>query len=245
MKRWWLIMALMLSVGVNLGIVVARLLPSDDGPEPVPLEGPGPEGPPPGPPLERPLEGLPPGGPEEPRVPPAVRRFAEDIGLSAEDRDKFVELHRAFLVETIQGRRRVMRLQEELRRKAFADDVDREAVDELLEELGAAHAALESAFIHNLLDVREILNPEQERRYRLFLRQLRERVGDPRQENWRPEGRFPRRNAPGAWRPGARPRGDVGPGGPPDRRRPAGERPPGPPGERPPDPPPPDRQGLR
>ncbi len=233
MKRWWLLMALMLSAGVNLGIVVARLLPSDDGAEAVPREGPGPEEHPPGGP-----PGGPPREPGEPRVPPAVRRFAEKIGLSGEDRGKFVELHRSFLTETVQARRRVMKLQDELRRTAFADEVDREAVVGLLEELGAAHVALESAFIHNLLDVRELLGPEQERMYRLFLRRLRQRAGDPRQQGWRPgerpPGMRPPRRDPGRFRPGERPPGD---------RRPPGERPQGPPGERPPDPPPPSGEG--
>ena len=46
-------------------------------------------------------------------------------------------------------------------------------IDAILEEIAAAHVELERSFVDNLLDTREILGPEQERRFIHFLRRLR------------------------------------------------------------------------
>ncbi len=153
MKRWWLVIVLLLSLGVNVGLLASR-----------PWRGPGASG-------ERPGE--------SPAVRPADRpprfalRMADELRLRGERRAAFLERQRLFLDETLAARERFGSLQAELRRQLIAAEPDREAVDELLEQIAAAHVELERAFVGNLLDSRELLGPERERRFLRLLQQLR------------------------------------------------------------------------
>ncbi len=213
MKRWWLLIALLLSVGINAGILATlafQALSPGDRPatgtasgEPV-VDGP-------------PLERL----PREGRQPPVVRRMADELGLEGEKREAFIVIQEAFFEQTLDARARMARLQRAIRREVTSQDPDREKADQLLVELSAAHTDLERAFVTNLLDSRELLDGEQERRFMHFLRRMRQVRGDVERrfrERWR--GLEERRG-----RGGRPPRGQWGPDRPPPREPPPGDMP--------------------
>lgn len=170
MKQWWLVMALLLSVGINVGILAGRAWPGDETPdEDGGAETPADSSPGPGP-----------AGPEAPwggRQPRFVERMANDLGLDGDVRQRFIERQVSFFEQTIAARTRFGRLQNELRGALTADPPDREQIDGMLADIAAAHVDLERAFVDNLLDTREILDPEQQQKFLHFLHRLR-RSGD-------------------------------------------------------------------
>ena len=202
MKRWWLMIALLLSVGVNVGILATLAFQgrspgsgaTDGGTEALPTGEIGAGG------AEDPA-------PRPERQPPVIRRMADELGLEGEKRAAFIDVQRAFFEQTLGARSRMARLQREIRREVTSEDPDREALDRLLVELSTAHTDLERAFVTNLLDSRELLDREQERRFMHFLRRLRQVRGEVERrfrERWQSiEGRDRR----GPWPRGRRPGG--------------------------------------
>ncbi len=204
MKRWWLVIALMLSVGINAGILVtlafyARASTRDATAGSTVVVGETPEG---GPITGAAGDPLPRGG-----RPPIIRRMADELGLEGDKRAAFTEVQRTFFDQTLAARSRMARLQHEIRGEVTSQDPDRDALDRLLVELSAAHTDLERAFVTNLLDSRELLDGDQERRFMHFLRRLRGVRGEVERrfrERWR--------GMAGGERLGPRPRGRRGPG---------------------------------
>ncbi len=237
MKRWWLLIALLLSVGVNVGILATLAFQSgfakgvanaetgdaetgDAGAEAggVVATDDGAAG-----------GSVTDGSTEKPprrdgRFPPVIRRMANELDLEGEKRTAFVEFQREFFDQTLSARARMERLQREIRREVTSGDPDRDVLERLLLELSAAHTDLERAFVNNLLDSRELLDSEQEKRFMHFLRrmrQVRHGVEQRFRERWRGSGE--RRDLEG---PGSRGRlGADRPGGQRSRRRPPPERP--------------------
>lgn len=201
MRRWWLAIALLLSVGVNVGILatlVAGRLGGHDAPEVGPVEAlPGPPGMPgPG--------GGPPAAVGE-RIAQRVERLADHLELEGDTRRRFVELQRRMLDTGFDARRRRMQLDLELRAELFAPEPDPERIDELIGERVRLEAETDRATASALLESRRLLTPEQERLYLRVIEQLRGMAG-PR------PGPF--RGGPGARRrPPGGPRGQ--PPGPP------------------------------
>ncbi len=154
MKRWWLIVVLLLSLGVNLGLLASRAWQRAPGPGPPPAAG--------NPPPEA-----------AERLPRFALRMAGELDLQGEQREAFLDRQRRFLEQTLDARDRFGRLQAELRREVIADDPDRQVVDELLVQISDAHVDLERAFVDNLLDTRELLGPDQGRRFMRLLHHLR------------------------------------------------------------------------
>ena len=209
-QRWWLIIALLLSLGLNLGFLASRVLQQRSA-------------------AAGDVDGVPRAGsaedPErlEGRLPRLVRRMADELGLEGEQRVAFVEIQRTFFAETLAARGRMAQLQNEIRREVTSENPDRQALDEKLSELSVAHTDLERAFVTNLLDSRELLDSDQERRFMHFLHRMRHVRADVERrfrERWR-------RQAP-EWPPE--------PGQPPRRglRRFRDRHPEPPPGEPPP-----------
>ncbi len=166
MKRWWLMIALLLSVGINVGILATLAFQSRSPDKDAVVEAP------PGKPdrsAESPREEL------QPRI---IRRMADELRLEGEKRAAFTQIQRTFFEQTLAARSRMARLQREIRAEVTATDPDRDALDQLLVELSAAHTDLERAFVTNLLDSRELLDGEQERRFMHFLRRIRHVRGE-------------------------------------------------------------------
>lgn len=198
MKRWAVPIVLLLSVGINLGLIAGiavRRLGREPAaaaqpfgqpaaqPSPAPEDIPGPEtaGP-----------GLMPGEP-----PPGLPRLADRLGLDGERRRRFLEVQWEFFQRANGLRREQGELHREMRRELTAAQPDRRRVERLLQESARIHLAQERALAENVLASRELLDARQEREFLRFLSRLRA-GGSPQGPAGRPGDRPPRRPAP--WR---------------------------------------------
>ncbi len=155
MKRRWLTILLLISVGLNVGLFASRI-------------------------LRKPAEGVDTGErtvdktrEATERLPKVVQRMARELGLEGAKRDAFVDIQRGFFEQTMAARGRMASLQLEIRREITSTEPNRDTLDVLLIELSEAHTDLERAFVNNLLDSRELLDAEQERLFMRFLRRMR------------------------------------------------------------------------
>jgi len=154
-RRWGLPIALLVSLGMNVGIL-AMLWTGKARPRAW---------------MERPRAEAPLGN---------LERFADRLELEGETRQRFLDIQRRFFETTREERRRLQGLRAELRRALTARDPDRAAVDRILAEMAAVQPKLDRALADNVLATREILAPAQERqflRHLAFL--LRPRAGQP------------------------------------------------------------------
>jgi hypothetical protein len=185
MRRWWVTIALLLSVGVNVGLLAAvatRKLAARDRERPLP----GPMEPrPPGPSIQNPGE--------EPL--PRVHRLADHLGLEGKERSRFLDLQRQFFEETLRVRMHLAETQREVRRELMADEPDRQRIDTLLKEAARDYLALERALAKNVVATRAVLSPAQEEEYLRIISRLRPQ--GPRGLGAQPP---PRRRPPPPWR---------------------------------------------
>jgi len=155
-RRWGLVLALLLSVGINLGlfavIAVRRLAP-------------------------RPIPGAEAGLPPRPVLAgdPIARltRLANFLELEGEERQRFLDLQLSFYQETLKLRAEMGEVNRELRRELTSRNPDRQRIDRLLERSSRVHLSLERALTGNVLQSRELLDERQERRYMRLLGRLR------------------------------------------------------------------------
>jgi hypothetical protein len=157
MRRWWLVIALLLSVGLNLGILAAIAARKAQ----------------PGPREPRPAEAMNPAD-DLPRLP----RLADRLGLEGEERRRFIDIQWELFQKT--GRLRLQRgeVHRELKRELTRDEPNRQRVNQLLGESARIHSAMERALVDSVLASRELLGPEQEEQYLRFVGRLR--VPNPR-----------------------------------------------------------------
>jgi Spy/CpxP family protein refolding chaperone len=162
-KRWWLVIALLLSLGVNAGIVAALMVRrwSADRPQKPAAEKPAA--------LPNNQNGQ--GG--QGGVPQRVIRLADQLGLEGDQRRRFISLQGSFFAETLRLRTDQAETQRELRRALSAPNPDQARIQTLLQESGHVFLALEQALAKNVLDSRRLLNPEQERKFLKILGRLR------------------------------------------------------------------------
>jgi len=155
-KRWWVVIALLLSLGVNLVAAVAwrKLTP---------------------PPRDR--DELPPRAAEQILAvqDPGARlgRLADVLGLEGEVRRKFLDLQWNFFQETGRLRLQQTEIHREVRRELTAAQPDRARVDRLLAESGRLYQAMERALARNVLASRGLLDAEPERRFLRLIGRLR------------------------------------------------------------------------
>jgi hypothetical protein len=194
MKRFWLVLALVLSLGVNLGLVGAALLRQRAADRFAGEPGPGGD--------------------------PGVR-LADRLELEGDIRERFLEQQRELADAVRELRPRIGRLDRELRLELVSRSPERAKVEAARRALADATEALDRAFTENVLATREILDGRAERDYLRFIerfpgrrralggeRDFRRPFGGPRD---RPPG------PPGGGPPGPRHDGPVGPpSGPPD-----------------------------
>ncbi len=219
MSRRWLGLALLLSLGVNGGILATLAVehlrtkprgPAREvaGPPPAPTSGPGSEASAgPGPEeLPPPEDGAgPPGRPAaEGDLPQGMERrlgeLARDMGLEGDRRTRFLGIQRRFFRAARPAHDRGMDLQRDLRRELSSPQPSRERLTEILDRLEDTRKELDSAFVETVLATREILGPEQERQYVQFLGRLRSvsegRPGGPPPRNGPPPRGLRRRLPP-------------------------------------------------
>ena len=208
MKRWWLVIALLLSLGVNAGILVTlmahrwgvRQAQKALAEKPIPLSN-GQEG----------------GQPQK------IIRLADQLGLEGDLRHRFISLQGSFFAETLRLRTEQAEIQRELRREAASPSPNQARIDSLLQESGRIFLGLEQALVKNVLDSRRLLNPEQDRKFLKILARLRPGGGLGGLGGGQGQGQQQRRRRRGQE---PIPPGQDGPGtrGEPDAR----DRPPGP-----------------
>lgn len=157
MRRWWLVIALLLSVGINVGLLTAVIVRRLD--------------------VRSGMERGRPGGPLEAGVSgdplPRVIRLADHLELEGEPRRRFIGLQVRFFQETLRLRLEMGEIRRELRRELVSRTPDVERVKRLTRESSRIHLALEAAMTKNVLATREILDPRQERQYLRILSRLR------------------------------------------------------------------------
>lgn len=167
MRKGWVWVALLLSVGVNIGVLAtlgvsrARMKARWERPQ------------------------------EADRM-QRFERLAHHLELEGEAREQFMRIQRSLFQHTLQHRESLHGLRAELQGELMSDSPDREKVGRLLDEIGATHRDLNRALVENVLATREILTPEQQQRYLRVVERMRNgtrRPGDrigPRGSGRRP-----------------------------------------------------------
>jgi hypothetical protein len=142
-KRWWLVLALLLSLGMNVGILttiaVARLRPAE------------------------------PKAPPEKRL----ARLADRLGLQGEERQRFLGLQRRFFAVTSRDRKRLQQVYREIRREMTSPQPNSGHIEELLTESSQLYLKIEHSVTANVLETRKLLTPEHETVYLDLLGQMR------------------------------------------------------------------------
>jgi hypothetical protein len=141
-NRTWLVLGLVLSLGVNIGLIGSAWLRERAGGR-FAQE------------VERGAE-------------PGVR-LADRLELEGDVRERFLARQRRLADEVRALRPRIGQLERQLRRELVADTPDRARVEAAQRELVEATSALDRAFLANVLDSREILDGRAERQFLRFL----------------------------------------------------------------------------
>lgn len=163
MKKPWIWVVLLLSLGVNIGILAAIGVSRFKGPplpEPAPWDGPRRE------------------QVQRRDFAPPIERMADALKLEGEIRDEFLGVQETFFRGMIEQRAGLERIRRELRSEVMTEKPDEARIDKLLEALGQAHADLDRLLVDNVLASRELLGPEQQQRYFHMLRRVREAMGE-------------------------------------------------------------------
>jgi Spy/CpxP family protein refolding chaperone len=200
-KRNLLFLALLLSVGVNCGLLgmgIAR---------------------------HRMLQGMMQTAREADARPPGREgrdgaRLADRLELSGEAREGFLRLQRELADRVRAGRRKIDEARRELRRELTSPEPDRARVEELLSGVAREQDALDRALVANVYAARELLDGPAEREYLRFVERFGAAVAGPRPPGPPPERLRPflggRRFRGPAGREGSEgPEDPAGPGGPP------------------------------
>ncbi|MEO8275075.1 MAG: periplasmic heavy metal sensor [Thermoanaerobaculia bacterium] len=183
MKRSWLILALLLSVGVNCGLLGISIL------------------------RHRWWNGMERGD----RFPGHEGAFlAERLHLNGETRKSFLELQRALGERVRAGRKAIDEGRRTLRQELVQPAPDRARVDALLNEIGQQQSALERALVDNVLAARELLDEPAEGQYLHFIERFGSGIGGARGHPGEPPPRSDRapgesRRRQGFRRPGGAP----------------------------------------
>jgi Spy/CpxP family protein refolding chaperone len=133
------------------------------------------------------------------RFKPPNDRMANALKLEGEEREEFVAIQERFFQSMMEQREGLERIRRQLRAEVVTDQPDEERIEMLLAELGQAHSNLDRVMVDNVLRSRQLLGPEQQRRYFQMLRRIREATerGRLRDRGDDPRRQRPRRRPPG------------------------------------------------
>lgn len=193
MRRNWLVLALLLSVGVNCGLIgmgIAR---------------------------HRMVERW--AGAERDDRPPGREgvRLADRLELTGGERESFLRLQRELAERVHSGRRQIDESRRDLRRELTAPEPDRARVEELLAAINREQDALDRALVANIFAARQLLDGPAERDYLRFVDRFGAAVAGPRPSGPPPGGMRQRFGVRGPRRgEGAEPQDGPPPGGPGD-----------------------------
>ncbi len=153
MKRWWLVIALLLSVGLNVGLLAAiavrRMNPAVRAAK------------------------APAANQQQADPLPRLPQLANRLGLEGEERRKFLDIQWNLYQETSHLRLQLGEVHRHLRHELIQSPPDRAQVDRLLEESSRVYLALEKSLVGNILATRDLLGPEKEKQYLRLIGQLR------------------------------------------------------------------------
>jgi hypothetical protein len=158
MSRWWLIIALLLSVGLNVGILAAI------GARRAAV---------PGPQAARAQGQMDPTKPANNDPVPRLARLADRLKLEGEPRRRFLDIQWNLYQETTRLRLDLGEVHRALRRELTRPDPDRQRVEGLLAESSRLYLALERSLVNNVFATRELLGPEKEAEYLKVVGRLR------------------------------------------------------------------------
>jgi hypothetical protein len=158
MSRWWLVIALLLSVGLNVGILAAIGARR--------AATPGPQG-------ARPENQADAAKPANNDPVPRLARLADRLKLEGETRRKFLDIQWNLYQETTRLRLDLGEVHRALRRELTRPDADRQRVEGLLAESSRLYLALERSLVNNVFATRELLGPEKEAEYLKVVGRLR------------------------------------------------------------------------
>jgi len=206
MTRGWGLALLALSVGLNLGLAVAvveqRLRPPPPpvavtpAPTAVPtpiVRSASPVAPERTPGARETIEpfGEPPSA-EEPSgenpvapmfrgpSPARLEELAARLGVPPEDRPRFVALQREFIAATRERRQQLELVRREMKGELLSASPDAARLRALVDSSSQLQAGLERALVEHVLQARQILHGDAERRYLALLAQLGPRLAGPR-----------------------------------------------------------------
>jgi hypothetical protein len=146
-KQWWLAIALVLSIGTNIGVLaMLALVHSKVAPQ---------------------QQALRPGNPGQLHV------LADRLELRGEVRQRFLERQRRLLRESALPRKRMAEIRLALRAELIAARPNRQRIDLLIREAGGTFMQLEKMLTDCVLDTRALLPPDAERRYVELLSHLK------------------------------------------------------------------------
>ena len=147
MKQWWLAIALVLSIGTNVGVLaMLSILHSKAAPQ---------------------QQAVRPGNPGQ------LHLLADRLGLQGEDRRRLLERQRRLLRDTALPRKRMGEIRLALRAELIAAKPNRARIDLLIREAGDTLMQLERMLTDCVLETRALLPPEAEKRYVELLSHLK------------------------------------------------------------------------
>ncbi|MCB1055558.1 MAG: hypothetical protein KDD11_08610 [Acidobacteria bacterium] len=148
MRRPWLVLGLLLSLGVNVGILATLALHRRPEPPPAPQ-----------------ATTLAPGEIPE----PALRRLVERLGLEGQAASDFAQIQRGLFHALVANHRESTRVQFELRRELGSRHPDGRRLAELAERSGELFRTRQELLIDAVMKSRESLDDRQIEEYRRFL----------------------------------------------------------------------------
>ena len=165
MKKWGILVLLLLSIGLNAGLLISYLSRGSAGSSP--------GGQVPGSTVfqesgDVTLTELP------PRLRRLIRRMANDLELRGDDRRRFFEVQEVFFRTSFDAQRRLRQIERRIRAELASDTPERSVVEEHLQQIAATRLEQERAFLDNYFATRQLLSPGQEERFRRFMARIRE-----------------------------------------------------------------------
>jgi hypothetical protein len=160
-RRWWLVLALLLSLGLNVGIVAAiaaRRATLMARPNAARQQQAGNAGN---------------NNPNNVDPVPRLTRLANRLKLEGDQRRKFLDIQWNLYQETARLRLQLNEVHRELRRELTHPDPDRARVEGLLNDSSRIYLALEHSLVNNVFATRDLLGAEKEADYLKIVGSLR------------------------------------------------------------------------
>jgi hypothetical protein len=160
-RRWWLVLVLLLSLGLNVGIlaaIAARRATLMARPNAARQDQAGTAGN---------------NNPNNVDPVPRLTRLANRLKLEGDQRRKFLDIQWNLYQETARQRLQLNEIHRALRQELTHPNPDRPRVEGLLNESSQIYLALERSLVNNVFATRDLLGPEKEADYLKIVGSLR------------------------------------------------------------------------